>query len=1055
MKLRNFFIFLSLVLVYNMYGQFSRPFVKNYTPKDYNAFFQNWDALQDKKGIMYFANNYGVLIFSGNKWEVVSSPNESIIRSLALNNKGQVVAGGYNEIGIIESDKLGNPIFNSITSTLPNIYKDFGSVWNIVQIKDVTYFSTDKYILKYKDNVLSKVINHTGRLLSKIGNEIYSINDSLGLCQFKEDKIVALPNGDFFKKMKVYSVVENRNGLMVVTKDDGLYFYSKDTIYEIGDKKTKDIFKNSSLYSAITLPDDNICISTTKNGIIILNQIGEIEEIFNKETGVQHQTCWSTYFDKQGNLWLMLDKGITKIEYNSPFSTYNENGEIEGTIMSILRFNNDLYVATSVGLYRSKNIQTPFGDKLEFVLFPEIKSQCWDLLQINDVILVATSSGVYSIDKNNVITNYNKDVVYALEKSIYYSNLLFVGKEDGFSVVNFNKKWNENKVEGITSQVRSIYEESENNMWLGTYEDGAINFTYQIDGNFEINNPVSKKYSYEEGLMGNEVDVFTYNNDIVFSTDEGLMKKQSKNGNLIFYPDTTFDSSFSNKKRITYRLMEDYFHNVWVYSPIIGLINNEPLGFMREHDGIYSYNYQQFNRLPQGIIYAIYPDYNSDVWLGGVEGLYKYNHLKNSIKYNSIFYTLLNKVSVSGDSTIHVGILNLPKQINNISYNQNNIQFEFTCTNFLNEQKNQFQYLLEGFDEDWSEWTTDNKKQYTNLFEGDYTFRVRSKNTLNDQGIETIFQFTIQPPWYRNLYAYLLYTILLVLIIWIIVRLSIYRLKLVNQKLEVVIKQRTKEISEKNEKLLEALMDIKDSITYAKRLQDAILPKQIEIDELFPSNFVFFLPRDIVSGDFYWITKKNLHKMFIVADCTGHGVPGAFVSMLGNDLLNHIVSESNINSPSEILSKLNQGVQNALRSSDLTTNSNDGMDICIISIDKKNLLKYSGANRPILIIRNNEVVELKPDKMAIGGRTDIDYIYSEQNYQLQKNDVIYMFSDGFADQFGGDKNKKYLIKRLKDFLVLNSNQSIEIQKNNLENEFLNWKKNSIQLDDVLLVGIKI
>ncbi|MGE0560695.1 MAG: SpoIIE family protein phosphatase [Flavobacteriales bacterium] len=1036
-------------------GQFSKPFVKNYTPKDYNAFFQNWDAVQDKRGVMYFANNYGILVFSGNKWDVVGAPNGSIIRSLVLNSDGKVVAGGYNEIGIIESDKLGNPTFKSITTSLKEEFQDFGSVWNIVQLKNSTYFSTDRYILKYENDKLTKVADKGGKLFSKVGNTIYLSTDSSGLMKFENEKLHELPHGNFFSKMKIYGVVENRNGLMVVTKDDGIYFYSSDTIYEVGNVKTKTIFKQSDLYSALLLPDGNISISTLKNGVIILNQIGEIEEIFNKQSGVQHQTCWKTFFDKQGNLWLMLDKGITKIEYNSPFSSYNTNGEIEGTIMSIERFNNNMFVATSVGLYQSKTTTTPFGDKLEFKLIPEIKSQCWDLLEINDKILVASSGGVFGINKQDQITRYNNDIVYVLKKSSYYANLIFTGREDGLSLVNFNQGWKEDVVPEVNTQVRSIFEESESNIWLGTYVNGAINFNYQLTDDFKILSSNVKSYSYDQGLKGLEVDVFNYNNDVVFSTDIGLMKKSEKNGKIIFYPDTTLGKSFSNSTRLVYRLMEDHLHNIWMYAPITGLVNNEPLGFVKEHNNNYIYNYQQFNRLPQGIIYAIYPDYNSDVWLGGVEGLFKYNHLKNSVKYNAIFYTLLNKVSISNDSIVHVGIFGLPKPVYEITYENNNIQFEFSCTNFLNEQRNQFQYKLEGFDDDWSEWTTESKKQYTNLFEGNYIFKVRSRNAFNDLGIETVFRFKIIPPWYRGWVAYVVYVLALALLIWLIVKLSVYRLKLANLKLEGIIKLRTKEIREKNEQLSDALTDIKDSINYAKRLQEAILPKQTEIDRVFPENFVFFAPRDIVSGDFYWLSERKNNKLFIVADCTGHGVPGAFVSMLGNDLLNHIVDDNMIDKPSQILTSLNQGVQNAFRSNDLKTNSNDGMDISVISIDEKLLMKYSGANRPLFIVRDNELIELKPDKTAIGGRTEFDFKFEEQSFQLIKNDLIYMFSDGFADQFGGVNNKKFLIKRLKELLLRNSNLSMNTQKEILKNEFLEWKKDVNQLDDVLVTGIRI
>jgi serine phosphatase RsbU (regulator of sigma subunit) len=451
----------------------------------------------------------------------------------------------------------------------------------------------------------------------------------------------------------------------------------------------------------------------------------------------------------------------------------------------------------------------------------------------------------------------------------------------------------------------------------------------------------------------------------------------------------------------------------------------------------------------------MYPELNGDIWLGGVEGLMKYNYLKNTVKYNSIFYSLINKVSLGKDSVIHKGDYFIKKNSVNIAYDYNSLQFEFSCTNFLDEKRNQYQYKLDGFDEEWSDWTSDTKKQYTNLYEGSYKFRVRSKNTYNDKGIEATYKFIVLPPWYRTWYAYVVYGIIFILLVVTVVRISVYRLKLANEKLEGVIAIRTKEIREKNTQLGEALTDIKDSINYAKRLQEAILPKQDEVKKIFPQNFIYYLPRDIVSGDFYWTSKQENKKIFVVADCTGHGVPGAFVSMLGNDLLNNIINENQVTNTSKILTNLNKGVLNAFNSDDVSYNTNDGMDIAVISIDENNLLQYSGAHRPLTIVRNKEIIELKPDKKSIGGRTELDFVFKPNEIQLMKDDTIYMYSDGFADQFGGVKGKKYLTKRLKELLIEVSGLAINTQKNKIDKEFLNWKGNLNQLDDVLLTGIKI
>lgn len=1045
---------LSLIQCVN--AQFSKPFIRNYTPKEYNAFFQNWDIAQDKNGVMYFANNFGVLVFNGNDWQTISNRTNSIIRSVELLSDGRIFVGGYDDLGFLKQDDKGGYEYESLVDIVPEDSREFGNVWNIEEASGAVYFSTDKYIFKYSDNSISRIEKRNGKLFKKIGNKIYTIHPDLGLCQFNNDKLDSIPNGNFFRGKKVYAVAELSRGILAVTREEGLFFLNRDTLYSIGDEKTRKILASSNLYGAEELPDGNICITTLKNGVIIINQVGEIVEIYNAETGLQNETCWGAFHDKQGNLWLALDKGISKIEYNCPFSLYNQNVGIQGTIMSIKRFDGKLYLATSVGLYQVNTKETELGGKMMFDIVPDINSQCWDLEEINDHLIIATSGGTFSMNKSGKVVRVNNSISYTIKKSEYYTNLLYIGSQNEMSIVVFDRQWKEYKLDSIEYEVRSIFEESESSLWIGTYLNGGINIKFELDEHFKPFNVSHKAYSFKEGLMGYEVDVFSSNNEVVFSTDRGLMKVDVSKEPFVFYPDTSMGKMFGDSTRIIYRLKEDFLNNTWMYAkPADDNSGISSLGFVKKHNEIPIWNSSQFNRLPQGIIYAFFPEANGDIWLGGVEGLVKYNYIKNTVKYNSIFYTLINSIKIGADSLLHNGFGITSNSGVNLKYINNTVEFNYSSTNFLDEGRNMFQFKLEGFDNEWSDWNGDVKKQYTNLYEGDYVFRVRSKNIYEDMGIESKYRFSILPPWYRTWWAYAIYVVVFICIIVLVVRLSVYRLKLKNERLEEIISDRTAEIREKNNQLGEALSDIKDSIAYAKRLQDAFLPEKKEIDRHFKNNFIMYLPRDIVSGDFYWMSEVDGKRIFAVADCTGHGVPGAFVSMLGNDLLNNIVNERGENNTSKILTALNQGVQNVFKSEDSTTITNDGMDICLISVDKKNKLQYSGAHRPLILVRHNELKEIKADKTSIGGRTDTEFKFNDVSIELEKGDTVYMYSDGFADQFGGPKGKKFLTKKLKQLLLDISSLGMEQQQEQLANSFNDWKGSLDQLDDVLLVGIKI
>lgn len=297
-------------------------------------------------------------------------------------------------------------------------------------------------------------------------------------------------------------------------------------------------------------------------------------------------------------------------------------------------------------------------------------------------------------------------------------------------------------------------------------------------------------------------------------------------------------------------------------------------------------------------------------------------------------------------------------------------------------------------------------------------------------------------------------------------------------ELEEKVKERTAEIAQKKEEIeaqRDALADknnslevaytkieiqnkhITDSIRYAKRIQTAILPPDQLVKQLLPDAFILYKPKDIVSGDFYWLAQKDGRVMFSAVDCTGHGVPGAFMSIVGNDQLAYIVNVKGILTPGQILDELNVGVTNSLRHESSHTSVKDGMDIALCSLDfKTRKLDFAGAFNPLYLIRNNELIEVKGDKSPIGSHEPGDLNqYTNHEMDLLPGDTIYVFSDGFADQFGGPMNKKLMYKRFRQILLEIQNNSMEKQKALLEKNLFDWMGTNEQVDDILVIGVKI
>jgi serine phosphatase RsbU (regulator of sigma subunit) len=416
----------------------------------------------------------------------------------------------------------------------------------------------------------------------------------------------------------------------------------------------------------------------------------------------------------------------------------------------------------------------------------------------------------------------------------------------------------------------------------------------------------------------------------------------------------------------------------------------------------------------------------------------------------------------------------LPKELI-LPFNKNHITFSFIGISLTAPEKVMYQYKLEGLDDNWTPPTSKTEATYSSLPPGKYKFLIKAMNNdglWNQNPIS--YEFTISPPWYNTWWFYSICVITLVGGIWLYNFYHTKKLIADKQKLEKTVDERTHELREEKEKV-ESInkeviqqksviehknIEITDSIKYAKNIQEALLPSLNEIDKLFANSFVLYMPKDIVSGDFYWFAKNGTTRFIAAVDCTGHGVPGAFMSIVGNTLLNEIVNEKKITVPGEILLELHKGVKIALNQNAMEFERRDGMDITLCAFNENtNEIQYAGANRPLWIYRkdrNYELEIIKATKFPIGGlELEESRVYQNHVVNVSEGDCLYLFSDGYADQFGGPKGKKFMLTNLQKVLLENVASPMEVQKQKLMEAFMAWKDDAEQIDDVLVIGVRI
>jgi serine phosphatase RsbU (regulator of sigma subunit) len=325
------------------------------------------------------------------------------------------------------------------------------------------------------------------------------------------------------------------------------------------------------------------------------------------------------------------------------------------------------------------------------------------------------------------------------------------------------------------------------------------------------------------------------------------------------------------------------------------------------------------------------------------------------------------------------------------------------------------------------------------------------------------FSFSVAPPWYRTIWAFIGYVLVLILAIFAAIRISSAQLRAKNVRLERIVQERTAEIEKKNaaleqqnDEILHQKKEIEDSINYARRIQEAILPINMDIANAYPESFVLFRPKDIVSGDFYWFGATETHTILVCADCTGHGVPGALMSMIGSDKLNQAVLQNGLTNPADILSFVNRGIKNSLKQDEDKDTTRDGMDAAIMSFSKDlSTVQYAGANRALWMVRDGELMEYAPTKSAVGGFTPDDQAYVVHDIAPMAGDRFYMTTDGYADQFGGMGGKKLKVKTLKDFIMELHQQPMATQSEILEQRFNEWRGDLEQIDDVCVIGVRL
>ena len=1314
-----------------------KPFIHNYSSKEYKAHVQNWSLTQGYNGLMYIGNGDGVLEFDGTNWRIITiNKNKNTAFSMFYTDtketEDKVYVGSNNEFGYLTPNEKGFLEYKSLSESLDSTLV-FGRILKMeqqtVEGKSQTIFyapTLRKTFIIEDDGKNTKIdtISYTNyQVIFKVEKTAYFWDFNKGLQKIKDKQFATLPANTFYENHIVDFVIkESETSYLMAARE---YTLSEDRrislinrrLYRISAssfendipqdiseeypdflKLLNDINYTYGIYNDVVhVSPHQIAILDSRSGVYVTDKKGKLQQKITEETGLLSNAIYDIAVTDKGNLFLSMNKGMAHIETASPISFWDKSSGLDGVVEAIHNFKGITYVATHQGLYYLE------GDKAKKVTGnTALNTQTWSFTQFTPIaedgteeetiLLVSDNNGIHQLTDSTAKRVFiNRDNVYEFYQSKKNPNRIFLLSGEGLNAVLYQDgKWKTEKyLTNLRDDVRMAVEDKDGNIWLGTFRNGAIKIPYYENPD-EVSEDQITYYKEDKGLLSlKNVLVYPFKDDVIFATEKGLYKYDKTNDKMIPAPELE-GTTLSDGSRDIFSFIEGENGNLF-YAGLQSATGAMGIA-KKQKDGSYQLYETPFKKIPEMMVLAHYLAPDGTMWFGGSEGVFRYDP-KVDNDYYGARNILIRKVQIGKDSVVYGGfvpkLLQKADETQPISLNEalpykfNSLTFEFSLPSF-GEGQSQYRYRLKGFNEEWSEWTTDTKAIYTNLFEREYTFEVQGKNIYGNVSNIASYSFQVSPPFYRAWYAYILYGLLGVGLIWFTVKWNTRRLEKEKEKLEGIVEQRTAEIQQQKEEIeqqannvmlanaeinqqkeeieaqaeslreanlaiveqneevhrqkeeveksykniqtlseigqkitqilnqkdlvktvysnVNSLMpaeffgiglynpklqriefagfiendeelpfhydrleetdskavmcftrqeeiiendlhtklaklqeekgeiveakvgqvpqslvylplvvekksvgvitvqsleknaygeqqltilrtlaaytsialdnvaayqtieeknrSITDSIRYANTIQGAVLPHLNEFSKLFAEYFVLYNPKDIVSGDFYWLVEKKGIAYLAVIDCTGHGVPGAFMSMIGHSILTEIINERSKITPAEILEKMNERLVAALHQNQ--ESNSDGMDMCLCAFHLASSenqatvkIEYAGAKRAVYYTLPNADIETLPaTRRSIGGKQRVEKPFENTEIQVEKGTTFYLTTDGYVDQNSPNGDKIGTLKFLEIVKEISEKPLVE-QHLYLVDYLDNFQKTTEQRDDITIIGIRV
>jgi len=996
---------------------------------------------QDQRGYIWFGTNSGAVKYNGREMLVFNDQqglSSNTVRDIKQDSLGNMYLATTDGVSLLEGDSISQLYFEGI--------------------------SFKKIFIDSKNN--KWLVGDDGVYLVSASGDYKSLNS-----EFPE-----LP--EF-----IYNITEDKisNGILIATTQ-GIFLYENETnkVSQLNDKDCFSVFIDVN---------DSIWLST-KSGLLISGRESLLKnkfesEMYNLNSRLEFpvEVISEITTNKFGSVWLISDSKIFQIisTDEAPIVYEQEIGIKNNKILSFLVDKEDnIWIGFSGGLQRlanKKGLRNFYPNTINSYIYSVFQDK-------HDRVWTTSNNGIFYFD--NQLKQYIPKI--GLETNHYLGTPLPNGNillANNYGLFEVNSRSLEITRHSFFPQMsltpENIFVSSKGQIFLMTGINGVIYYFPEF-----YSQPITLKNRYTSNVF----QIEEYQGQIIGGNNNSLVKFNGAN----FEPINTFTCNIWSvyaEDSVLYigtdcglgRIQNEQFEQLeminysknLVIKSITSAKNKNHLwigtnkGFsyynLNTNESVFSIDTKDGLSGDEITSSGLFLDNKDLLWVGTYHGLSNFNiRAKSSRSYAPVCN--IERIALNGEE-----ILIVPGGV--YKHNQNNFVFEISALSFTDEKSVDYEFYLRGTSNNYTSYHKGKefKAYYNNLPAGKYTFIYKAKGKNNIWGYAEQFEFAIRKAWYTTWIFRIVLVLLIVWFIFLFYRIRIRTIQAQKEKLEHQVRERTRELEEANTEI-EAQRDlatdqrdqialqreeIMDSIHYAERIQQSMLPSPKLLKTILPDHFVLFKPRDIVSGDFYWAQDKGDYVYFTAADCTGHGVPGAFMSMLGMAFLNEIVNKFDDIDPHEILNQLRKYIIKAMNQKGQEGEAKDGMDMLICKLNKKtHELKYACANNPLFLIRDGELIKTKGDPMPVAIHIKMDP-FTPHTIQLKEGDAIYLFSDGYADQFGGPKMKKFMQKQFRELLLSIGENDMKKQGQILDETIEQWKggdESIEQIDDIVVIGVK-